>query len=178
MKEATDLGLRLVDITGFDREPAAATKMSLNKRREQLINNGATEAEIDILLHERVELNAMTSDALVAMIERKLNEHGLTKMVPDDAVLRKTYRAFHRSPKLGEKFKQIEKDFEATKISVPKDLRDQICTILTKQTKLRWDDAIRIALGATLEEVQAKKQEAKEKSGDFTTNDEPEEDAP
>ena len=31
-----------------------------------------TDAEIDILLNERVELNAMTSDALIAMIERKL----------------------------------------------------------------------------------------------------------
>ena len=38
-------------------------------------------AEIDILLHERVELNAVTSDALVAMIERKLNEYGLKKVI-------------------------------------------------------------------------------------------------
>ena len=67
-----------------------------------------------------------------------------------------------------ERFEQIEKDFEATQPKVPKDLRDQVCTILTKQPKLRWDDAIKIALGTTLEEVQAKKQEAREKAGDFT----------
>ena len=170
----TDLGLRLDDITGLGREPAARSPMSLPKRREQLINNGATEAEVDILLHERVELNALTSDALVAMIERKLKEHGVTKVVPDDKVLKDTYRAFHRSQQLEEKFKQIEKDFEATQPKVPKDLRDQVCTILTKQPKLRWDDAIKIALGTTLEDVQAKKQEAKEKSGDFTDSGEPE----
>ena len=36
-------------------------------------------------------------------------------------------------------------------------------------TVLRWDDAIRIVLEATaLEDVRAKKQEAKKKSGDFT----------
>jgi len=75
---------------------------------------------------------------------------------------------------LGERFKQIEKEFEATQTKVPKDLRDQVCTILTKQTKLRWDNAIKLVLGATLEEVQAKKQEAKKKSGDFTDNGEPE----
>jgi len=108
------------------------------------------------------------------MIERKLKEHGVTKVVPDDKVLKDTYRAFHRSQQLEEKFKQIEKDFEATQPKVPKDLRDQVCTILTKQPKLRWDDAIKIALGTTLEDVQAKKQEAKEKSGDFTDSGEPE----
>jgi len=108
------------------------------------------------------------------MIERKLKEHGVTKVVPDDAVLRKTYQAFHRSRQLREKFKQIEKEFKESETKVPKDLRDKICTILTKQTKLRWDDAIKLVLGATLEEVQAKKQEAKEKSGDFTDSGDPE----
>ena len=166
--KAIDLGLRLADIAGLEREPAAATRTSAQKLREQLANNGATDAEIAILLNERVELNAMTSDALVAMIERKLNEYGLTKVIPDDAVLGETYRAFHRSRELEEKFEQIESEFKESKIKVPKDLRDRVCTILTKRTKLRWDDAIRIVLGATLEEVQAKKQEAKEKSGDFT----------
>jgi hypothetical protein len=172
--ETTDLGLRLADIAGLEREPAAASRTSRQKLRNQLANNGATDAEIDILLTERVELNAMTSDALVAMVERKLKERGLTKVVPDDAVLKETYHAFHRSRQLGEKFKQIESEFEETKVKVPKDLRDQVCTILTKQTKLRWDDAIKLVLGATLEELQAKKQEAKEKSGDFTDSDEPE----
>ena len=42
--------------------------------RAQLAENGATDAEIAILLRERVELNAMTSDALIAMIERKLKD--------------------------------------------------------------------------------------------------------
>src|SRR5262249_24047191 len=105
--ETVDLGLRLADIARLQREPAAATRIRhQQKLRAQLANNGATVAEIDILLTERVELNAMTSDALVPMIERKLNEYGLTKVVPSDAVLRETYRAFNRSRQLGEKFKQ------------------------------------------------------------------------
>jgi hypothetical protein len=168
-----DLGLRLADVAGLEREPAAATKTGQLKLREQLANNGATEDEINILVSDRVELNAMTSDALVAMIERKFNEYGLRKVVPDDKVLKDTYRAFDRSRQLAEKFKQIEEEFEKekAKVVVPKDLRDQVCKILTKQTKLRWDDAIKITLGATLEEVRAKKQEDKEKSGDFTDSD-------
>ena len=70
--EVIDLGLRLADIAGLEREPAAATRTSADILRAQLAENGATDAEIAILLSERVELNAMTSDALIAMIERKL----------------------------------------------------------------------------------------------------------
>src|SRR5262245_3574463 len=95
--EVTDLGLRLADITGLEREPAAASKTRPYLLREQLAENGATDAEIGILLTERVELNAMTSDALVEMIERKLKDYGLKKVIPDDELLAETYRTFHRS---------------------------------------------------------------------------------
>jgi hypothetical protein len=63
--EVIDLGLRLDDIEGLEREPAAATRTSASNLRAQLAENGASDAEIDILLAERVELNAMTSDALL-----------------------------------------------------------------------------------------------------------------
>src|SRR4029077_12923513 len=77
--EVVDLGLRLDDIAGLEREPAAATKTSAGILREQLAENGAADAEIAILLTERVELNAMASDDLIAMIERKLKDYGLKK---------------------------------------------------------------------------------------------------
>ena len=60
--EVIDLGLRLDDIAGLEREPAAATKTRSDILRDQLAENGATDAEIAILLNERVELNAMASD--------------------------------------------------------------------------------------------------------------------
>jgi hypothetical protein len=172
--EASDLGLRLADITGLEREPAAATRTRVSKLREQLTNNGATDAEIDILLRERVELNAMTSEALVEMIERKLNEYGLEKVVPGDDQLAETYRAFHRSRQLRERFEQMEKEFDAnqtkaTQTEVPDDLRDKLRAVLTEHPGLRWDEAIKLVLNPkALEELRAKKQEAREKSGDFT----------
>jgi hypothetical protein len=61
--------------------------------REQLAENGATDAEIDILIDERVELSAMTSDDLIEMIERKLKDYGIQKVIPDDDVLAETYQA-------------------------------------------------------------------------------------
>jgi hypothetical protein len=177
--EVTDLGLRLEDIAGLEHEPAAATRTTDYGLRAQLAENGATDAEIDILLSERVELNAMTSDALIAMIERKLEDYGLGKVIPDDDVLAETYRAFHRSQQLRERFEEMEGQFEktaATKIKVPRNLKRQVRAVLDEHGDLRWDDAIQIVLDETqLDHVRAEKQKAKKKSGDFTASDEDEE---
>jgi hypothetical protein len=175
--EVIDLGLRLDDITKLEREPAAATKTRPEMLRAQLAENGATEAEIDILLNERVELNAMTSDALVAMIERKLKAYGLKKVIPDDdELLANAYRAFHRSQQLREKFEELEVEFEDDDdLEIPKSLKKQVRAILNKQEDLRWDDAIQIVLDETqLDRVRAEKQKAKNKSGDFTDADDEE----
>jgi hypothetical protein len=164
-----DLGLRLEDIGGLEREPAAATKTKPAILREQLEANGATDAEIDILLDERVELNALTSDELIAMIERKLKKHGIKKVIPGDKLLAEAYRAFHHSQELREVFEQAESKFEETKIKVPKNLGKQVRAILNKNPDLRWDDALEIVLDETqLDHVREKKQKAKKKSGDFT----------
>jgi hypothetical protein len=164
--EVIDLGLRLADIAGLEREPAAATSAEILRR--QLRKNGATAEEIEILLRERVELNAMTSGALIAMIERKLKRYGLKKVVPDDDLLAEAYQEFNRSKQLREKFEQLEKKFEETKIKVPKNLRKRVRAELTKNPDLRWDDAVEIVLdGTQLDRVREKKQEARKKSGDF-----------
>jgi hypothetical protein len=140
-----------------------------------LAENGATAAEIEILLHERVELNAMTSDALIAMINRKLKQYGLKKVVPSNELLGEAYREFHRSKELREEFEELESGFEESKIKVPKNLKNQVSAILTKHPDLRWDDAIQIVLDEDqLDHVKTRKQKAKAKSGDFTDSGEDE----
>jgi hypothetical protein len=177
--EVIDLGLRLADIAGLEREPAAATKMSASLLRAQLADNGATNAEIDILLSERVELNAMTSDALIAMIERKLKAYGLKKVVPDNELLGEAYRTFHRSNELRKEFEELESKFKESKIKVPKNLKDRVHAVLEKHPDLRWDDAVRIVLDKTqLDRVRTEKEKAKKKSGDFTDADDDGETAP
>jgi hypothetical protein len=174
--EVVDLGLRLDDIVGLEREPAAATKTSEANLREQLAENGASDAEIAILLHERVELNAMASDDLIAMIERKLKDYGLKKVIPDDDVLADAYRTFHRSKELRKEFEEMESEFEESKVKVPKTLKKQVRAMLEKHPDLRWDDAIQVVLDDTqLDHVRAEKQKAKKESGDFTDTDEDEE---
>ena len=171
--EVIDLGLRLADIARLEREPAAATKMSDAARRAQLAENGATDAEIEILLKDRVELNAMTSDALIAMIERKLKAYGLNKVIPDDALLAEAYQAFHRSKELRQQFEEIESKFEASEIKVPKYLKYRVCAILKQHSDLRWDEALQIVLDNTqLDRVRAKKRKAQKTAGDFTDGDE------
>jgi hypothetical protein len=173
--EVIDLGLRLADIAGLEREPAAATKVSADIRRAQLAENGATDAEIAILLNERVELNAMPSDALIAMIERKLKAYGLQKVIPDDDVLGEAYQAFHRSQQLRVKFQKMDDEFEDTGIEVPRTLNEQVRAILDEHGDLRWDDAVQIVLDKTqLDRVRTEKQKAKKKSGDFTDADDDE----
>jgi hypothetical protein len=169
--EVVDLGLRLEDIDGLEREPAAATKTDEETVRRQLAENGATPEEIEILIDERVELNAMTSDALVDMIEIKLGAYGLKKVIPDDDVLAETYRAFHRSNQLRAKFEEIEDEFEETEVAVPKALRRRIAKLLKEHPDLRWDDALQLVLDASdnaLDRVRERRQEARARSGDFT----------
>jgi len=169
--EVIDLGLRLDDIEGLEREPAAATKTSAGALRAQLAENGAEDDEIDTLVDERVELNAMASDALIQMIESKLEDYGLEKVIPDGAVLANTYRAFLRSHELREKFREMADAFDkqAAAVAVPEDLEEQIRAVLDENDDLRWDDAVQIVLDETqLDHVRAEKQKAKKKSGDFT----------
>jgi hypothetical protein len=170
-----DLGLRLDDLAGLEREPAATTRTTESILRDQLAENGASDAETAILLNERVELNAMASDDLVAMIERKLEDYGLKKVVPDEDVLAKAYRAIHRSRELRKEFEKMESKFKESRIEVPRNLKHQVRAELDENDDLRWDDAIRIVLHEQLDDVRAKKQKAKKKSGDFTDADEDDE---
>jgi hypothetical protein len=171
--EAIDLGLRLADIAGLEREPAAATKTSAALLRDQLAKNGATDEETAVLIAERVELNAMASDDLIAMIERKLKDYGLQKVIPDNDLLGEAYQAFHRSKELREEFEELESEFQESEIKVPKNLRNRVRAMLKRHPDLRWDDAIQIVLDETqLDNVRAEKGKAKKKSGDFTDADE------
>ena len=67
-----------------------------------LRDNGATQEEIDFLVTgkgdgkychgQRVELNAMTSRQFLDFVERKLKQHKVQKLVPDEATLEEVYR--------------------------------------------------------------------------------------
>jgi hypothetical protein len=170
-----DLGLRLDDIDGLESEPAADTKTGEHKLREQLRKNGATDVEIERLLEERVELNAMASEELIQFIEDKLAENGIEKVVPDRKTLSAAYSEFERGVRLKKLVEGAEKKLRAAaNIKVPKDLEKQVREVLDQHDDLRWDDAVQIVLDENqLDDLRRKKKDAKARAGNFAGAEEP-----
>ena len=56
-------------------------------RGDTLAVHGASTRDISFLRHRRVKPNAMPADVFVRFLERKLAEHGIGKVVPDNNVL-------------------------------------------------------------------------------------------
>jgi len=164
------LGLRLDDIDGLEREPAAATKADESQLTAQLRENGATDQEIAILLNERVEINALTSDALIEMIETKLKAHGIKKVVPSAELLSDAYIAFHKSQKIEDAFDDLQEEMpDEDDVEVPPDLEDQVRKLLDQHSHLRWDEAVHLVLDeGKLQDIEAKKTKSKEEAGDFS----------
>jgi hypothetical protein len=139
-----DLGFRLEDIEGLETEPAAETRTDKDK---QLRNNDATDEEIEMLLTERVELNAMGSAELIEFIEGKLEENEIEKVVPDRKLLEDAYREFDRGIRLKKVFEEAEQTFgEGPSINPPEDLDKKVREVLDENNDLRWDDAVQIIL--------------------------------
>jgi hypothetical protein len=169
-----DLGLRLNDIEGLETEPAAETKTNEDKLREQMRNNDATAEEIELLLTERVEINAMGSAELVQFIEDKLEENGIEKVVPDRKLLEESYREFDRGIRLKKVFEEAAKRFDvSSSTKVPKDLDKRVRDVFEKHDDLRWDDAVQVVLNKDLlDDLRKAKKEEKAKAGNFIGSEE------
>jgi DNA repair ATPase RecN len=112
---------------------------------DNLRENGATEDEIEFLLDKRVELNAFASDQLVDWIERKLKEHDIAKVVPDDETLADAYQRMRRQAAVQEHIDKALADLgeEDEAMRVPADLRTRIEAAQQTDPDKRWDDVLR-----------------------------------
>jgi hypothetical protein len=115
---------------------------------------------------QRVELNAMTSRQFIEWLERKLEEHGVEKVVPEMDLLgevwQQTWKVPHR-PSAYDKFAdprkeqveklraqiaemqaEIDKAFEKTYTppETPPDLQEQVKKYLRLEPALPWDAAV------------------------------------
>jgi hypothetical protein len=137
-----DLGLRLVDIEGLEREGIYVS--SPRKAAATLRRHGATQQEIDILVGgDRVELNALASNELVALIERKLNEHGITKVIPGDETLADAYRRMHKQAVLQDKIEELIEDLDEDEVETPTELRQRVEEAIKADRARSWDAIIR-----------------------------------
>lgn len=141
--EVIDLGLRLEDVEGLEAEEVFY-RGSKEAMKANLQENGATADEIEFLRNQRVELNAMASDEFVQFIERKLNEHGIKKVIPDDAVIE---RACSRARLHNEFNQRVESAREEATNAVKAmpvigGIREKIESSLAKNPKMAWDEAL------------------------------------
>jgi hypothetical protein len=124
----------------------------LGKLADRLRTNGATEDEIGFLLSpapdhdtggKRVELNALTSRQLVALVEDGLIAHGVGKVVPSPETLAETYATFRRGLKARQALEAELARLNAAVIDIPADLEDRVRAYHAARPEETWDAAIR-----------------------------------
>jgi hypothetical protein len=149
-----DLGLRLSDVEamGLQSEPVTfETLKAKTKKADTLRRHGARTEEIAFLMGpefstrgKRVELNAMTSRQFIDFIERKLEEHGVEKIIPDDDVMIEHARRVLEQVLADKAIEQIRERIakEAAEIELPKDLRQLVEEEIGLDQALSWDAAV------------------------------------
>jgi hypothetical protein len=142
-----DLGLRPADVRDLGLETSAEGAFDRGgdfAKRKNMQLNGATEEEMEFLLAQRVELNALTSDQLVGFIERKLAAHGIRKVIPQADLLGDAYRLFVNSARLEKIVKKaIEEIEDQDDLDAPVDLGERAAEYLQQHPESRWDAAVR-----------------------------------
>jgi len=156
--DVIDLGLRMADIKDLPSEPV--NYKAKNYPGTYLkYDCGATQEEVDFLINpektyhyafygKRVELNAMTSEELIAWLERKLIEYGVEKYIPDQDILIKGYqRAKYLQliqNKIDETIEENFAEYESQEISEDelKEITEDLKMKLKEDPGLSWDEAI------------------------------------
>ncbi len=143
-----DLGIRLADVKKWN-----LPSESIQHRGEwkwNVLQNGATPAEVNFLEDKRVELNAFTSDAFIEWLEGKLAKHGVKKIVPDDAVLEAAYRRAVQRAVIARELEEIGQAAtkQAESARLPKGLRRDIYKSLRSDPTRPWDFVVASIAGA------------------------------
>jgi DNA topoisomerase VI subunit B len=140
--DVVDLGLTLADIERYGLE---AEDQRLTQDESTLCRNGATPADIAFLQgNQRVELNMLTSDQLVELIESKLTAIGISKVVPDPDLLASAYRRACQIGLLNRALAAAADDarLRAAEVDLPDDLVERVRAYLEEHPEEPWDSAI------------------------------------
>jgi hypothetical protein len=146
-----DIGLRLADVEAMDLQSETVEVKNRAARRETLEEHSAAAEEIEFLVPEdedtecrRVELNAMTSRQLIDFVEAALNQFGVGKVVPDDAVV-ESHARHCIATKLTEEIiaEHAEEIAERAAVTeLPAGLVDKLWDVLSEEPELSWDQAL------------------------------------
>lgn len=145
-----DLGLRLADVQEMNLQSEPVEYSSNVHPSQNLRESGATYEECKFLVNkgypgqwlgERVELNAMTSEQLIAWLERKLQAAGVEKFIPDAMVLAAAYQRAKQLAAIQKSINESIANLQKGDISIPPDLPELVSNQLQGKAK-SWDDAI------------------------------------
>jgi hypothetical protein len=140
--EVFDLGLRLEDVE--DSELETEDVLHKSDPAPNLRENGASAEEIAFLRSRRVELNAFASADFVAWIERKLEQHGVAKIVPDGDALTLAYRRSVASRYVASRLQSAIREAQrhAAEAPVPENLTALVAAGLRGDRARSWDDVV------------------------------------
>ncbi|MDF2765302.1 MAG: ATPase/topoisomerase-primase protein [Rhodospirillales bacterium] len=140
--EVVDLGLRLEDVE--DSELEAEDVVHRSDPAPNLRENGATAEEIAFMRTRRVELNAFASADFVAWIERKLGQHGITKVLPDNDSLTLAYRRGIASDYIAFRLRGAieEARQHAADAPAPDDLASRVADGMRADPARSWDELV------------------------------------
>jgi len=149
--------LTLADVQAMDLQSEPQNYRQAADPKIELARCGATPEEQAFLVGERrrnpstdkwywtgqrVELNAMTSDQVVAWIDRRLTDHGVAKVIPTAETLEKTYRLARRTKAINDELARIQGHMEEGPIEIPDDLLDHVKALLDEHPELSWDAVV------------------------------------
>jgi len=148
------MGLRLKDVQDMGLESEPVTYNQRKDPKEYLRECGATEKERKFLVEsgdsyfkrswngQRVELNMMTSEQLIEFIEKKLEEHGVEKVIPEEPVLKNAYKRAIYFQQMDNKCDAIRRKMMKENIKIPDDLEKEVKEYLGENETESWDNAI------------------------------------
>jgi hypothetical protein len=147
--QIVDLGLRLADVRAeqLQTEPIELDK-DLHKRvktwaarAQTLARHGARPEEIEFLRTQRSELNMLPGRAFIAFLERKLAQHGVTKVIPDPETLALQARRYYECTLAKELLDRHRDELKAkaAAMPIPPDLDLALEALLADQPELAWD---------------------------------------
>jgi hypothetical protein len=145
-----DLGLRLEDVRGLPAEEVTFPVKLRKDPRIGLKDYGATKEERRFLVDpdgppwhgQRVELNALTSRQFIDFLERKLTEHDVVKVIPNQENLTLAYRLAYRKVVMQQAINKLVRDAARQNVPIPTILAKRVESLLQKDATLPWDDAL------------------------------------
>jgi hypothetical protein len=153
-----DMGVRLVhaEALGLESEPySIGRKTDPEKLAKRLAGYGATDAEINILVHRerRVEIDAMTPRQLIDFIEGTLRDHGISKVVPDADTLAAYFKKEVVEQRLEDEVEALRKELRKRfdhladqiadeDIEIPDELETRVREMIAKDSTTTWLSAV------------------------------------